>query len=414
MTIIDFIFFFYIFVGLYLTSLLFFLYIHGRSRLFEYPKSTIEPVSIIVPCYNASARIGSVLDSLLALNYPKDKVEIIVVDDKSRDNSVSIIRQYAKRYSNIRLFINSRNSGGAAEPTNIGIKHARYAYVAVTDDDSTPHPDALRKMIGFLQKDPKVGAVTCAVLAKPGSTFIQKLQTIEYFIIAWNRKLLDTIDSVYVTPGPFALYRKKALLDVGLFDVDNLTQDIEIVWRLLSRGYVARMCLAARVYSETPSKFSKWFKQRVRWNVGGAQCMLKYRSYLFRRGMLGAFIIPFFSFSLFLGVLGLGIFFYLVARRLITSYLATHYALYANSSVFYLQELSFSPSILNFFGVALLLLGLGFTLFGLGVMKDSGLESGFRRRNIFNILFYLMVYLSVYPFIMITSLYKLVRGTYTW
>lgn len=397
-----------------MTSLLFLLYYHSRNKLFDYPSATPEPVSIIVPCYNASHRIGDVIDSLLALDYPKEMIEIIVVDDKSSDNSVEVVKKYTKKYSNVRLILNSRNSGGAAEPTNLGIKSARYDYVAVTDDDSTPEPDALRKMIGFLQKDKKVAAVTCAVLAKPGSSFIQKLQTIEYFVIALNRKLLDTVDSVYVTPGPFALYRKAALIKVGLFDTTNMTQDIEIVWRLLSNGYIARMCLAARVYSETPSRFAKWFKQRVRWNVGGAQCMVKYRSHLFRRGMLGAFIIPFFSFSLLLGVIGLGLFFYLIARRTITTYLATNYALYADSSLLYLQELSFSPSILNFFGVALFLLSLGFTLFGLGVMKDAALEPRFRRRNLFNILFYLLVYLAIYPFIMITSLYKLVRGTYSW
>jgi cellulose synthase/poly-beta-1,6-N-acetylglucosamine synthase-like glycosyltransferase len=152
----------------------------------------------------------------------------------------------------------------AAEPTNIGIKAAKYDYICVTDDDSAPEPDALIKMIGFLQNDSKVAAVTCAVMARGSRTFMQKLQMIEYSIIAWNRKLLDFIDAVYVTPGPFALYKKSALLKVGLFDVNNLTQDIEIVWRLKSKGYSARMCLGARVYSETPDKFKKWWKQRVR------------------------------------------------------------------------------------------------------------------------------------------------------
>lgn len=414
MTFIDFIFFFYIFIGLYMSSLLALLFIYGRQHLFSYPSSKPVPVSIVVPCYNAGSRIGKVLESLLHLDYPQNMIEIIVVDDKSTDNSAEVVSSYALRYPCIHLIKNKRNSGAAAEPTNIGIRHASHDYIAVTDDDSTPRPDALKKMLGFLQKDSRVAAVTCAVLAKPGSSFIQQLQAIEYYIIALNRKLLDTVDSVYVTPGPFALYRKRALLEVGLFDTANMTQDIEIVWRLLSRGYLARMCLSAQVYSETPHRFAKWFKQRVRWNVGGLQCMLKYRSFLFRKGMLGAFIIPFFSFSLFLGVFGLGLFFYLIAKRLIVSYLSVNYSLYANSSILYLQDLSFSPSILNFFGGALFLLGFFFTLYGLGVMKEVDAGAIRERRNIFNILFYLLVYLAIYPFIMITSLYKLLRGTYTW
>ena len=274
MNLVDIIFFFYIFVGLYMLSLFIFIYIPNRRNMFYYPKGKPEPVSIIVPCYNDSAHIGKTIDSLLDLNYPKEFIEIIVVDDKSKDNSVDIIKEYVKKYKNVRLIINERNSGGAAEPSNIGIKAAKYDYVAVTDADSFPDRDNLIKMIGFLQEDKGVGAVTCAVLARKPENFIQKLQSIEYRVIAFNRKLLDCVDSVYVTPGPFALYRKKYLFEVGLFDVKNMTQDIEIVWRLLSYGYKARMCLAAKVHSETPEKFKAWWKQRVRWNIGGTQTLI--------------------------------------------------------------------------------------------------------------------------------------------
>lgn len=398
------------FVALYMLSLLFFLYLHARTNLFAYPASKPEPVSIIVPCYNAEKSIGGVIASLQKLNYPKDMIEIIVVDDRSKDNSTEVVRQHMRRDSRIRLIVNSRNSGGAAEPTNIGIKHAKHGYIVVADDDSTPEPEALRKMMGFIQQDRKVAAVTCSVLAKGSKTFMQRLQEIEYVIIAWNRKLLDSVDSVYVTPGPFALYRKAALLQVGLFDTKNMTQDIEIVWRLMSHGYVARMCLAAQVHSETPRTLRAWFKQRVRWNIGGAQTLIKYRKTVFRKGMLGAFIIPFFSISLFLGLVGLGLFVYLMGKRLLVSYLSTKYSLAANSSLIHLQDLSFSPSVLNFFGLALFVFGLAFTLFGLGAMRQNQL----RRRNLLNIMFYLLVYLAIYPIIMVTAVYKLIRGTYSW
>jgi cellulose synthase/poly-beta-1,6-N-acetylglucosamine synthase-like glycosyltransferase len=398
------------FVGFYMISLFFFIYWPNRNRIFYYPKGKPEAVSIIVPCYNEEKNIGQALESLLNLNYPKDLIEIIVVDDKSTDNSVEIIQKYTKKYKNIRLIVNTRNSGKAAEPTNIGIKAAKYKYVVLTDGDSSPERDALAKMIGFLQGDEKVAAVTCAVLSKEPKTFMQRLQAVEYNLIAFNRKLLDLVDAVYVTPGPFALYRKSALIKVGLFDTQNMTQDIEIVWRLRSYGYQAKMCLAAKVYSATPWKFTSWFKQRIRWNIGGAQTLIKYRRSLFRQGMLGAFIIPFFSLSLFLGVCGLSLFTYLWTRRLIVSYLSTRYSIYASATILRLQDLSFTPSVLNFFGIVLFLLGLWFTFFSLSVVRQGNLKN----RNIFNIMFYLIVYLAVYPFIMITALYKLARGKYSW
>ena len=263
---------------------------------------------------------------------------------------------------------------------------------------------------GFLQEDEKIGAVTCAVLAKKPETFIQKLQSIEYLVIAFGRKILDLVDAVYVTPGPFALYKKKVLLEVGLFDVKNLTQDIEIVWRLRAHGYLARMCLSAKVYSETPNKFRAWWRQRIRWNIGGTQSLIKYKKLLFRKGMLGAFIIPYFSLSLFLGLLGLGIMAYLITRRLLFYYLSTKYSIYAQATILTLQDLTFTPSILNFLGAALFILGGAFTLVVIATMKEGHVKN----KNIFNILFYLIVYLSIYPLIMITALTKLIRGKYSW
>ncbi len=407
---IDIVFFFYMFVGLYMLSLFIFIYFPNRKKLFSYPKAKLEPVSIIVPCYNEGETIGKTIESLLNLDYPKEKLEIIVVDDCSTDNSAKIVKKYVDKHKNVKLIINKKNSGGAAEPTNIGIKSAKYDYIAVTDADSSPQPDALKKMIGFLQEDEKVGAVTCTILVKNQETFMQKLQAIEYVVIGFGRKILDMVDAVYVTPGPFALYRKKTLLEVGLFDPKNLTQDIEIVWRLIANGYKTRMCLAAKVYSDAPKKFKHWWKQRIRWNIGGTQSIIKHKQKIFKNGMLGAFIIPYFAASLFLGLFGLGMFIYLFTRRILYHYLSTKYSIYAQTAILTFQDLTFSPSILNFFGAVLLVLGGGFTFVMLSVMSEPTLKN----RNIFNVVFYQIVYLAIYPFIMVHGLSKFIRKKYSW
>ena len=408
MNFVDIVFFFYMFVGLYMLSLLVLIHIPSKKRLFEHPIGKPEPVSIIMPCFNDGEHIGEAINSLLNLDYPKDMIEIIVVDDKSTDNSVAIVKKYTSKYKNVRLIIHEKNSGCAAGPTNTGIKAAKYNYIATADADSTPAKDALIKMIGFLQQDDKTAAVTCAVLAKKPETFFQKVQAIEYSIIAWNRKLFDMIDSVYVTPGPFALYRKKNLIDAGLFDTNNLTQDIEIVWRLRSRGYNAKMCLDTLVESATPLSFSKWFKQRVRWNIGGTQTLLKYKKSVFRNGMLGGFIIPFFSASLFLGLVGLGLFSYIILKKFLLYYLTTKYSILGDTSILFLDDFTFSPSILNFFGLTLFLSSVFFTFEGLGVMSQK------RKGNLFNIFFYMLIYLAIYPIIMITGVTKLAIGRYSW
>jgi len=337
-------------------------------------------------------------------------IEIIVVDDKSKDNSVEVVKKYVKKYKNVRLIVNEKNSGGAAEPTNIGIKAAKYDYIAVADADSYPEKDALLKMIGFLQKDKTVGGVTGSVLSKEHRNFIQQLQYLEYIVISFARKLLDYIDSVYVTPGPFALYRKKVLFEIGLFDKNNMTQDIEIVWRMMSHGYKARMSLDAKIYSITPNTFKKWWRQRVRWNIGGTQTIFKYKKWAFKKNMLGMFVIPFFSISLFIGIIGILLFVYLILRRFLVMYLSTKYSVIANEAIPRLIHLSFNISLLNFFGISLFLLGCFYTLFALMTMKEFRLKN----INLFNLIFFLTVYLMIYPLIMISSLYKFARKKYSW
>jgi len=410
MNFIDFVFFFYNFIALYMLTLMITVYFPHRKEMFYYPPGKPEPVSIVMPCYNEADSIGKAIENLLNLNYPKDMIEIIVVDDRSKDNSVEIVKKYVKKYKNVRLIVNERNSGGAAEPTNIGIKAAKYDYVAVADADSYPEKDALLKMIGFLQKDKTIGGVTGAVLGKGNETFMQQMQYLEYVVISFARKLLDYVDSVYVTPGPFALYRKKILFEVGLFDTKNMTQDIEIVWRMMSHGYKARMSLSAKIYSITPKTFKQWWRQRVRWNIGGSQTIVKYKKWTLSKNMLGRFVIPFFVASLFIGVVGILLFTYLFTRRILVTYFSTKYSVLANEAIPRLIDLSFNASVLNFFGITLFLLGCAYTIFAIKSMKEFKLKD----INIFNLIFFLTLYLMIYPLIMISALYKFAVKRYSW
>src|SRR3989344_2959765 len=118
-SVIEGVYFVYMLLALYMLSLFVLIYLRSRDNLFYYPRGKPEPVSIIMPCYNEAEHIGKAIESLLKLDYPQEMIEIIIVDDRSKDNSADVIREYTKKYKNVRLVVNKRNSGGAAEPTNI-------------------------------------------------------------------------------------------------------------------------------------------------------------------------------------------------------------------------------------------------------------------------------------------------------
>ena len=407
----DLIFLFYTYATLFISSLLFFIYFSNKNKMFNHPKYKYEPVSIVMPCYNEEKELGNAIESLLNLDWPKDMIEIIIVDDKSSDGSVKIAKKYAKKYDFIKVIESKTNSGGAARPCNIGLENSKYNYVAITDADSKPERSILKKMIGFLQTEKNTAGVTCSVLVdKPPKTFIEKLQLIEYIVIAFSRKLLDFINAVYVTPGPFALYKKEKLIEAGKFDEKNMTQDIEIVWALRKIGYDVRMSLGGKVYTTAPNRLKIWWKQRNRWNIGGIQTIIKHKNQILKNNILGNFILPFFSVSLFIGLIGVILMVNNIINKLTTLYLTSQYSIASSKYILNSETISLPPLILLYFSLALISIGIFFTYFSISNMKE--LKFGFKE-NI-SVLFYFLVYLSLYPFVILSSVYKFVRGNYTW
>ena len=236
------------------------------------------------------------------------------------------------------------------------------------------------------------------------------MQAIEYKVIAFTRKLLEFLDSVYVTPGPLVLYRRSAFEKIGGFDAKNMTEDIEATWHLIHDGYKIKMSFASESTTVAPDTLRKWFKQRIRWNIGGYQTILKYKNCWFRKGMLGMFILPFFAISLVLGTFGLGIFTYRILRGFIVDYLVTTNSIAANTAVFVFQDINFNPSVLNFLGVVLFILGMGFILFALKRVNEKTHE----RENFFSVIFYSLVYATLRPIVLVVSLYKFIKGRYSW
>jgi len=400
----------YMFISLYFLTMFLIVYLRNRKEVFSYPKTEKKyAISFIVPAYNEEKTIEDTLKHIFNLNY-EDVIEVFVVNDKSKDNTLKVANELKAKYPKLIVLDNEKNLGKAGS-LNKALKFAKGELVAVVDADSYPAKDSIRKMVGYFD-DPKVGAVTCPVVARNTGKFIEKLQAIEYKVIAFSRKLLDYLDAIYVTPGPLALYRKTALLDINGFDEKNMTEDIEATWHLTHNSWDRRMCLDTEVSSTVPNKFKQWFVQRRRWNIGGLQCIYKYRKSFFnsKKGVLGFFIMPLFIVSTFLGLVGLSIFTYLIITRMISSYLSTRYTLIAGNAIITLDDFYITPSILNYLGVILFIFGLIFTLVVLSILKERILV----KQNLFNIPFYMIVYIAIYPFIMLSSIWHMIKGKRVW
>ncbi|MDP3987503.1 MAG: glycosyltransferase family 2 protein [Nanoarchaeota archaeon] len=400
----------YTFISLYFLIFYLMLFLPNRKQMLESPKVTKKySLSMVICCYNEEESIGKVIESLLNSDYGNIK-KIIVADDCSTDGSWKIIQEYAKKYSKVMAVQTPKNTGNAAGAKNYGAKFVDTELIGFTDADSYPAKDSISKMIGHFD-ELKVGAVTSLVLAENRNKFLEKVQAIEYKMIVFMRRLLSFVEGVYVTPGPLAIYRKSAFDEVGGFDRKNLTEDIEITWHLVQAGYKIKMSSNARVFTIVPDKVKVWFRQRIRWNLGGMQTIYKYKEYFGTRkvGMLGLFILPFFIFNWLLGLFGIGVLAYRVARTIFIRYIATSLSLESQVAVVTFGDINLTPSILVFFGIATIIMNLFLISVALAYSREEG-----KKDNVLNVVFYMFFYLLAYPILLIVSFFKLLTGRVSW
>lgn len=252
----------------------------------ERPSSqpTAKPiVTVLIPAYNESKTIGKTIESALGLDYPS--LEILVIDDGSKDDTGDIARKLGVRV------LRQKNSG-KAEALNNGISNAQGELIATLDADSFVAPDALLHMVGFFQ-DERVMAVIPTMKVLKGKGALVGLQYAEYMFSNLISKVLSSLDSNIVTPGPFSVFRASVFRELGGFDGRSMTEDNEMAMRIQSRNYLIRSSRDAVVYTKVPESLGALFRQRKRWYVGYMENLRRYSSLLRPKyGELGIFVLP--------------------------------------------------------------------------------------------------------------------------
>lgn len=280
------------------------LFLKNRNRIHSKPpdNSWTPKVSIIIPAYNEGEFVRKSLESVLALEYPKDKLEVLLINDGSTDNTLEIAKEYEK--DGVKVFTKENKGKGAG--INFGLKHATGELVATMDADSYLTSNCLKEMLPLFKED--VAAVTPSVKVRESDNWIKEFQRVEYLMILFSRKLLSYVDCVPVTPGPFSMFRKKAIDDVGGFDEHNLVEDQEIALKLQAHNYKIASSMTADVYTEPPDNLKTLLKQRIRWQRGGLRNYWRYKFLIKPKyGDFGMFFVPlnYLSILAFFVILGL-------------------------------------------------------------------------------------------------------------
>ncbi len=246
---------------------------------FDYPTC-----SILIPAHNEEIVIGNTIESMLKIVYPKDKLQIIVINDGSTDATKKIIESYAEKDSRVQLFDIPKGEGGKGKcrTLNIGMKVAKGEIIAVYDADNTPDKDSLRYLVAQLIQHKELGAVLGKFRTvnkdKNWLTRFINIETLSFqSMLQAGRWQMHNIATL---PGTNFVMWNWLIKKLNGWDEEALTEDSELSIRIYQEGYKIKFIPYAITYEQEPESWRVWIKQRMRWVRGNNYVISKFAEQL--------------------------------------------------------------------------------------------------------------------------------------
>jgi N-acetylglucosaminyltransferase len=252
--------------GWYLTLL--------RGKRLDPTVEGFEPtVTIVVPLFNEGPSIYDTIKSFAALDYPQDKLEVIVVDDQSTDDSYAWACKAAAELSNVRVLRNRVNVG-KRRGINHAVRESKAEIILSVDSDVLVFPTALRELVKRFTS-PDVAAVGGRIhVSNPNHNWLTRLQTIKYYFGQEHLKNLErALDQVMCLSGCLTAYRRSVLIELEpILENRNLLgieikygEDRFLTHQIVKHGYKTRMTMDAFCFTKAPTNLRAYFSQQLRW-----------------------------------------------------------------------------------------------------------------------------------------------------
>ena len=251
----------------------------------EYPVVTVQ-----IPLYNEQYVITRLIDSVLRLDYPKDKLEIQILDD-STDETTQIIDNHIKKYReqgfDIAHIHRTNREGYKAGALKIGLETAKGEFVAVFDADFIPRKKFLKRTIPYFSKDKMLGLVqTRWEYLNREYSLMTKTQAIAldgHFVI--EQAVRNRAGFFINFNGTGGVWRKECIFDAGNWEADTLTEDLDLSYRAQMKGWKFRYLVNFTSPAELPSDIGALKSQQFRWTKGAIETAKKIYPQVLRSDM---------------------------------------------------------------------------------------------------------------------------------
>ncbi|HTY01273.1 MAG TPA: glycosyltransferase [Bacteroidota bacterium] len=242
---------------------------------FEYPSCTI-----LIPAHNEEKVIDATLQAMRRLEYPQDRLTILVINDGSTDGTGEIILRHGREDERVKIFNVPPGEGGRGKSRalNLGVRETSSDVIAIYDADNTPHPNSLRYLVAQLLLHKELGAV------------IGKFRTVNKNVNLLTRFInIETLSfqsmlqagrwqmhNIATLPGTNFVMWRKIIMDLNGWDEEALTEDSELSIRIYEEGYKIKFLPYAVTEEQEPQSWKVWLRQRTRWVRGNNYVIAKF------------------------------------------------------------------------------------------------------------------------------------------
>jgi cellulose synthase/poly-beta-1,6-N-acetylglucosamine synthase-like glycosyltransferase/peptidoglycan/xylan/chitin deacetylase (PgdA/CDA1 family) len=250
--------------------------------------SSALPVSVVIAAYNEEKVIVRTIETVLGSDYPN--LEVVVVDDGSRDRTSAVVAEHFA--DDVRVRCLRKENGGKASALNVGIAEATGEVIVALDADTLFAKETIARLVRHFA-DPNVGAVSGNVRVGNTNNLLTRWQSLEYITSQnFDRRAYDLLNCITVVPGAVGAWRRSAIQAVGGYTSDTLAEDADLTWKVRRAGWRILNDSTALAFTEAPESLKNLARQRYRWAFGTLQNLWKHRDACFRHGAFGWFAIP--------------------------------------------------------------------------------------------------------------------------
>lgn len=253
--------------------------LHKRRQLKKNPhviNGDYKPfVTVMIPSHNEEGVIEKTVENILAMDY--EKFEVIVIDDRSDDNTASVVKGLEDKYEKVKALIRNKNAfPGKSAVLNDALKLAKGEAVLVFDADARVAPSFLSELVPNLEPEDVGAAQARKVIINKDFNLLTRCQNNEYTLDSHFQLGRDSVKGAVELRGNGELIKRAALDDIGGWNEATITDDLDMSTQLHIKGWDVRFCPESVVYEEGIIYPIPLFRQRRRWLEGSIRRYLEH------------------------------------------------------------------------------------------------------------------------------------------